>query len=166
MMETVLFEPLGMGHTTGDVRIWMVNELRTSAAPFELDPNTGIPKKTTGWLDPLYSTWLECDAHASGVTTNVQDLGKNLSFVLKQGINEKGERILSENAFRNALAPDNSYSANYSNHPPAFSMPHGGLGLGVTTYRGKRMVTQSGGIERTCHVCMFPDDGFGEFIVT
>ncbi|KAI8810279.1 beta-lactamase/transpeptidase-like protein [Cladochytrium replicatum] len=166
MMEKEFFKPLGMEHTTGDVRKWMVDELRANAAPVELDPNTGIPKKVTGWLDPLYSIWLEWASPAGSVTTNVEDLGKYLRFVLKQGINEKGERILSENAFRNAFAPHNSYSADYSKYPPAFSIPYYALGWGVTTYRGKRMVTHSGGTEMTCAVCVFPDDGFGAFIVT
>ncbi|KAI8810278.1 hypothetical protein BJ742DRAFT_770305 [Cladochytrium replicatum] len=69
--------------------------------------------KTTGWY-ALYSVWLEWAAPAGSVAANAEDLEKYLGFVFKQRINGKGERVLSENAFRNAFAPHNPYIVDYS----------------------------------------------------
>ncbi|KAI8800220.1 beta-lactamase/transpeptidase-like protein [Cladochytrium replicatum] len=166
MMKKELFEPLGMKHTTGNIKEWMADDLRSSAAKVDVDPTTGIPNKSKGWLDPLYSIWLYWGAPAGSVTSNVDDLAKYLRFVLKLGQKEDGTRILSESAFRNAFAPHNTYMTSFEKFPPGSEKPYYGLGWIVTSYRGKRMVYHTGGTEMTCMVCLLPDDGFGAFVLT
>ncbi|KAI8804475.1 beta-lactamase/transpeptidase-like protein [Cladochytrium replicatum] len=153
MMKAELFDPLNMTRTTGDLGLWMEDELRSDSASSSVDTATGIPILEFSWDDPMVSVDFSWVAPAEAVSTNAEDLVKYLKFLLKKGASENGTQVLSPEAFSNSFVV----------HNPSFSY---GLGWAILPYRGKSSYWHNGGTTMTCGVRIFPEDSFGVFVLT
>ncbi|KAI8803238.1 beta-lactamase/transpeptidase-like protein [Cladochytrium replicatum] len=157
MMKAEFFDPLKMSRTTADLSRWMVDDSRSDSAMMTIDYTTGLPKPAFGWYDPMAAIVYSWVAPAGSISTNAEDLVKYLKFLLKKGVSEDGRPLLSQEAFNNSFYPHNPYYSTTSAY---------GLGWNIEKYRGKISYSHRGSTTMSSVVRLFPDDGFGVFVVT
>ncbi len=155
-IQNRILRPLGMNRTlTG----------------LESDGNTAIPHSpATGRLRPAPYRSLHTAAAAAALNSCAVDMVRWMQLQLGQGQRD-GLRLISEAALAEthqlqtplparpsrdlALAPFDSHYKGY------------GLGWDLRDFRGRRMVSHTGGLDgMTCMLALLPDEGMGVLVLT
>lgn len=154
-VEERFFQPLGMKATT-TVR----NRQGDIASPHSA---------LSGSLRPIPYRVLDAAAPAGGINASVRDMVPWMQMLLGGGTFE-GRRMLGERVMRELWQPQMLVP----NRPPppgldplASRSAAYGLGWDLRDYRGRRMVSHTGGLDgMTCMLGILPDDGIAVLVLT
>jgi CubicO group peptidase (beta-lactamase class C family) len=104
-------------------------------------------------------------AAAGGITCSARSMTSWMSFLLNEGATEDGERLISNEQFRELVRPVTLLAA------PGYLVEHAGtflnayaLGWGVSTFYGQPMLSHGGGVwGMTTFIAVLPDQGLAVF---
>ncbi len=104
-------------------------------------------------------------AAAGGITCSARSMAKWMSFLLNEGVADDGQRLISEEQFRELVSPVTLLAA------PGYLVEHAGthlnayaLGWGVSTFYGQPMLSHGGGVwGMTTFIAVLPDDDLAVF---
>jgi hypothetical protein len=107
---------------------------------------------------------LDAVAPAGAINSSVSDMLRWLRFHLAGGVVD-GKRLISKRALGLMYAPQ--MSVGDGGEDADFHLESYGLGWTVISYRGRRLVTHSGGIDGyRCRAVLLPDDGLAGVVLT
>jgi CubicO group peptidase (beta-lactamase class C family) len=107
---------------------------------------------------------------AAGINASAEDMGKWLSVLLAKGQLADGSRLFSETTWRQVTAIVTPQ--NVGNPPPELPVLRAnfrgyGLGLGIADFRGRKILTHTGGLPGyVSRVLMIPDINLGVSVLT
>jgi CubicO group peptidase (beta-lactamase class C family) len=105
-------------------------------------------------------------AAAGGITCSARSMARWMSFLLNEGATENGQRLISEEQFRELIDPVTLLDA------PGYLAEHAGvtlnayaLGWGVSTFYGAPMLSHGGGVwGMTTFIAVLPDQELAVFV--
>ena len=154
-LEQRLLHPLGMRDCTATLS-------RTSADAGKATPHV----LTDGKLETTLSLESTLAAAAGGINCSARSMALWMSFVLDEGINAGGERLISAAQFRQLLSPvtllpGSGYVAeNTGSYLNAYA-----LGWNVSTFYGQPMLSHGGGLwGMTTFIAVMPQQELAVFV--
>jgi CubicO group peptidase (beta-lactamase class C family) len=152
LLRTKLFEPLGMENSSFSVTDLARND--DHATPYRLTDKEEV----------ISIRYLNVDSlgPAGAVNSNAQDMSRYLRMLMNQGKFE-GKEILSESdvaemTSQRIVVPDAEPFSELGSSQY-------GMGLRITTYRGKKMVQHSGALRGlSASLSFLPDEKLGVFV--
>jgi CubicO group peptidase (beta-lactamase class C family) len=154
-LEQRLLVPLGMDDCSATLE--RAAPGRVKATPHIL---IGDSLETTGsGITPVSSA-------AGGINCSARSMTRWMTFVLNNGVTEKGERIISEARFGQLLNPVTLLpTAPYLQEHAGSYLSAYALGWGISTFYGQPMISHSGGVlGMTTFILFLPKQGLGIFV--
>lgn len=152
MVRARIAGPLGM-----EVEFRGLSDMRDKeqAMPHKNAAGTPVPTRfSTVW------TGNPC----GGIKTNLRSMEKWLHTLIRGGVMENGERLVSEQQFKNLTTPNIIRPDTWNPHEPINTYA---LGWMQSVYRGEKLVCHSGSVSGfNSHVGFFPDKNCGYVILT
>ena len=155
LIEQRFFKPLGMRTSNTSVKAL------TSAANVAT-PHSKVKHRPTA-ID-----WRDIDnvGPAGSINSSVAEMAQWIRMLLNKGT-YRGQRLLSDSAFRELLTPHTITSAGMDTIFPMSHFTLYGLGLGMRDYYGRKLVSHGGGIDGMLSTVAFiPEERLGVVVLT
>lgn len=151
-----IFEPLGM--TSSNFSVNDSQKAGDFAQPYEeiKEKIIKVPFRNLDQIGP-----------AGSINSNVEDMIRYVQMHLKLGkYGEKGEKQIIGEATAKKMQSPQMVSGGDTPYPELFNAGYG-MGLGISMYRGHKVVSHGGGIDGfTSSLTFVPNDGIGMMILT
>ena len=145
-----VLNPIGMSRTT-------VSEAEVVAGGDYAAPHAWTLQGTRELIDPLVDRWVDDYAAAGAVWSTVGDMANYLVMQMNRGLALNGARVVSTQNLEKLWAPQ-------VNVAPGVDY---GLGLFVSSYRGKRVLYHGGNLAGSTSQAFFmPEDGVGLVVLS
>lgn len=146
-MQQLVFEPLGMGQSS----------VRSIHSPLDAVPHGRTLNGACVPIDPGLEVFADSMAPSGSVWSTVLDMARYVSCELRNGLNERGEQVVSRDNLlarrRSAIKIDGKTSY--------------GLGLMMTEQQGLAQVTHGGNtLGFSADMVIFPDHGIGMVVLS
>jgi len=105
-------------------------------------------------------------APAGGITCSARSMARWMNFILNEGVNADGERLISEAHFDELLAPVTiTRTPGYLSEHAGASLSAYALGWSVSTFHGQPLLSHGGGLMgMTTHLMLLPREDLGVFV--
>lgn len=155
-LENRLFSPLGMDDCAAGID--RAPEIAAKATP-HMRVDDEIQTTSTGLFG-------NTAAAAGGIICSARSMARWMAFVLEQGVNADGERLISEALFAELVSPVTL------TRTPSYMTEHAGaelsayaLGWSVSTFHGQPLHSHGGGLlGMTSHLMLLPQEKLGVFV--
>jgi CubicO group peptidase (beta-lactamase class C family) len=146
-MQHLVFEPLGMGQSS----------VLSIHSPLDAAPHGRTLDGACVPIDPVLEQFVDATAPSGSVWSTVLDMARYVSCELRNGLNERGEQVISEDNLlarrRSAIKIDGKTSY--------------GLGLLLTEQQGLAQVTHGGNtLGFSADMVFFPEHGIGMVVLS
>jgi CubicO group peptidase (beta-lactamase class C family) len=153
-LEQRLFLPLGMDGCVASVS-------RTSSEFTVAQPHVFVD----GAVTPATVALADITSAAGGVTCNAAGMARWLNFILRRGVMQNGEHLISEEQFSNLIAPVTLLpTPGYLKEYAGASLSAYALGWRVSTFYGEPIWEHSGAVwGSTAYVMVLPESNLAVF---
>ncbi|KAI8806708.1 beta-lactamase/transpeptidase-like protein [Cladochytrium replicatum] len=170
-----IFAPLGMDGTSSRIVDWLRD--KDNHAEGFLHPGSteeGLPAKAVNVPPELSAEFMRTATAAGDISSNVHDLTKWMAFILDHGKLPNGTALVDETNFRQLVNQQSFVQPAFAVDPSTALRLSYGLGWNIGSHRGRKMISHGGSTAgklsrmdvQTCHVCLFPQDEVGVFVLT
>ncbi|KAJ3097019.1 hypothetical protein HDU97_005332 [Phlyctochytrium planicorne] len=159
LVQTKILERLEMFHTF----------THPSDAFKEPDHAIGFDASGKSMEDDIWSRWLENDAPAGSIVSDIEDMAKWAGFLQSNGLNLHGRRVLSQASFDRLWKQHTPVTAEITpiTFEPIEKLSAYGLGFAISSYRGKRCISHTGGTQGfASKIFTFPNDNISVIVLS